>query len=50
MASEDHDFKEINFFNSNNNKFEWITNSSGPVGRLSTKGLELVFEKNEIDF
>ena len=50
MASEDHDFKEINFFNSNNNKFEWITNSSGPVGRLSTKGLELVFEKMKLIF
>ena len=29
MASEDHDFKEINFFNLNKTKFEWNINSKG---------------------
>lgn len=44
MATEDHDFDEISFFNFNGKKFRWNTESSGPVGRLSTKGLEEVFE------
>lgn len=44
MATEDHDFEEINYFNFNGKKFRWNRESSGPVGRLSTKGLEEVFE------
>jgi len=39
MATEDHDFEEINFFNFKNVKIKWDTNSTGPVGRLSTEGL-----------
>ena len=45
MATEDHDFDEINFFNFNRIKFQWNKNASGPVGRLDTKGLEAVFEQ-----
>ncbi len=47
MATEDHDFEEISFFNLNGKKFKW--NSSEPsagkeaVGKLSTEGLEEVF-------
>ena len=37
MASEDHDFDEINFFKTNNHKFEWKVQSKGPVGRLKTE-------------
>lgn len=44
MATEDHDFEEINYFNFNGKKFRWNRESSGPVGRLSTQGLEEVFE------
>ncbi|PWA07414.1 bacillithiol biosynthesis cysteine-adding enzyme BshC [Flavobacterium psychrotolerans] len=44
MATEDHDFEEINYFIFKGKKFRWNTSSSGPVGRLSTKGLEDVFE------
>lgn len=44
MASEDHDFEEINYFNYNNKKIIWNRPSSGPVGRLSTEGLDKVFE------
>lgn len=44
MATEDHDFEEINFFNFNRMKFQWNKEASGPVGRLSTEGLEAVFE------
>ena len=38
-------FEEINFFNLNKTKFEWNINSKGPVGRLKTNDLSIVFEK-----
>jgi len=44
MATEDHDFDEINYFNFKGRKFRWNTESSGPVGRLSTKGLADFYE------
>lgn len=44
MATEDHDFEEINFFNFKNVKIKWEAESNGPVGRLSTAGLEDVLE------
>ena len=40
MATEDHDFEEINYFTFKGKKFCWNRESSGPVGRLSTEGLE----------
>jgi bacillithiol biosynthesis cysteine-adding enzyme BshC len=40
MATEDHDFEEINYFNFKGRKFHWNAASTGPVGRLSTEGLE----------
>jgi bacillithiol biosynthesis cysteine-adding enzyme BshC len=39
MATEDHDFEEINYFNFKGKKFRWNKESTGPVGRLSTDGL-----------
>ena len=45
MATEDHDFDEINFFNFKGKKIQWKKESKGPVGRLSTSGLEEVFEQ-----
>lgn len=45
MATEDHDFEEINFFNFNRIKFQWNKDVSGPVGRFSTQGLEAVFNQ-----
>lgn len=48
MATEDHDFEEINYFNFKGKKFRWNKETSGAVGRLSTEGLEdffKVFEK-----
>lgn len=39
MATEDHDFEEINYFNFKGKKFRWNKESTGPVGRLSTEGL-----------
>jgi bacillithiol biosynthesis cysteine-adding enzyme BshC len=44
MATEDHDFEEINYFNFKGKKFRWNTESTGPVGRLSTEGLKDFFE------
>lgn len=44
MASEDHDFEEINHFNFKNVKIKWNKESFGPVGRLSTDGLKDVSE------
>lgn len=44
MATEDHDFEEINFFNYQGKKIRWNKETSGPVGRLSTEGLDKVYE------
>lgn len=44
MATEDHDFEEINYFHFQNVKIKWERESFGPVGRLSTAGLEDVYE------
>ena len=42
MATEDHDFEEINFFNFKGKKIKWNQDTSGPVGRFSTQGLDNV--------
>jgi bacillithiol synthase len=44
MASEDHDFEEVNFFNFKNKKISWNQSAKGAVGTLSTKELNAVFE------
>jgi bacillithiol biosynthesis cysteine-adding enzyme BshC len=44
MATEDHDFDEINYFNFKEKRIRWNRESSGPVGRLSTDGLDKVME------
>ncbi|WP_165750383.1 bacillithiol biosynthesis cysteine-adding enzyme BshC [Cellulophaga sp. Z1A5H] len=44
MATEDHDFEEINYFNLNGKKIQWNKEASGGVGRLDTHGLELLSE------
>ncbi|WP_456424248.1 bacillithiol biosynthesis cysteine-adding enzyme BshC [Lutibacter sp.] len=45
MATEDHDFDEINYFNLKGKKIAWNTESSGAVGRLKTTGFDVVFEE-----
>ena len=45
MATEDHDFEEIQYFNVNNTKISWKRESSGAVGRLTTDGFETVFKE-----
>ncbi|WP_026775110.1 bacillithiol biosynthesis cysteine-adding enzyme BshC [Polaribacter sp. Hel_I_88] len=44
MATEDHDFDEINYFNFDGKKVIWNRKDGGAVGRFSTEGLEEVFE------
>ncbi len=45
MATEDHDFEEINYFNFGTSKVSWNRESAGAVGHLSTEGLDKVFEE-----
>ncbi len=44
MATEDHDFDEINYFNLHGKKIQWNRSASGAVGTLTTEGLDAVFE------
>ncbi len=44
MATEDHDFEEINYFNFNGKKIQWNKKASGAVGRLDLDGLDPVFD------
>jgi bacillithiol biosynthesis cysteine-adding enzyme BshC len=44
MATEDHDFEEINFFHFRGKKFSWNKESNGAVGRFDTKGLDEVYD------
>lgn len=45
MATEDHDFEEIQFFNFQRNRISWSRDSKGAVGRFSNEGLDKVFEE-----
>ncbi len=44
MATEDHDFDEINHFYFQNRKFVWNRNEKGAVGKLDLEGISTVFE------
>lgn len=44
MATEDHDFEEINHFYFQDKKICWDQESKGPVGRLSTATLDKVYD------
>jgi len=44
MATEDHDFEEINYFQFKGKIIRWNKTSFGPVGRLSTEGLQKVLD------
>lgn len=44
MATEDHDFEEINHFNFRGKKLQWNKDASGAVGPFDTEGLEEVHE------
>ncbi len=44
MATEDHDFAEINHFTLFGKKYEWDEEAKGAVGRLPTQGLKELLE------
>lgn len=44
MATEDHDFEEINHFYFQGRKFTWHKDAKGAVGRLDLEGMDSVFE------
>mgnify|MGYP002629842285 CR=1 FL=1 len=44
MATEDHDFDEINYFNFDGKKVSWNRKDGGAVGRFSMEGLQEVFD------
>jgi bacillithiol biosynthesis cysteine-adding enzyme BshC len=50
MATEDHDFEEINYFNFKGKKIHWNGPEGGPVGRISTSSLAAVVEVLEKEF
>ena len=50
MATEDHDFDEINYFNFKGKKIQWGKEASGPVGRLDVEGLDAVFQVISSEF
>ncbi|GGG53637.1 bacillithiol biosynthesis cysteine-adding enzyme BshC [Bizionia arctica] len=42
MATEDHDFEEINYFNFEGKKIRWNKDASGAVGELDLEGLQQI--------
>jgi bacillithiol biosynthesis cysteine-adding enzyme BshC len=44
MATEDHDFEEINYFNFKGKKVHWEREDGGAVGEFSTKDIEVVLK------
>lgn len=50
MASEDHDFEEINYFNFKGKKVQWNSDQTGAVGHFETKGLDEVFDVISAEF
>ena len=47
MATEDHDFEEINHFHFQSQKITWNSEQTGAVGRFNTVGLDKVAEQIE---
>ncbi|WP_203296609.1 bacillithiol biosynthesis cysteine-adding enzyme BshC [Luteirhabdus pelagi] len=45
MASEDHDFEEIQYFNFEGKRMEWNRESGGAVGRMSLENMDAVFSE-----
>ncbi len=50
MATEDHDFEEINYFNLRGKKVVWEKSYGGPVGEYDTDGLGQVLELLKLEF
>ncbi len=50
MGSEDADLDELGHINISGEKLEWVTNQTGAVGRMNTKGLEKIIERLKGEF
>ncbi len=50
MASEDHDFEEINYFNFRGKKIRWNRQGEGAVGHYNTEGLDVIYKILESEF
>ena len=48
MATEDHDFQEVNHINLFGEKIEWDSKQSGPVGQMKTEGIRKVLEELKV--
>lgn len=49
MASEDHDFEEIQFFNYRENKYSWESDQNGAVGRFNLNGIDSFLTSLDVD-
>jgi bacillithiol synthase len=47
MASEDHDFEEVNHVNAYGKKIEWKSDEKGGVGNFKTKSIEIAIDELE---
>ena len=47
MATEDHDFAEINYINLYGGRLQWQAKEGGPVGRMSTSGMQDLIDELE---
>ena len=45
MASEDHDFQEVNHINLFGKKVEWVSKQTGPVGRMCLNGFKEIIDE-----
>ncbi len=45
MATEDHDFDEICYFNLFGKKYQWESNQTGAVGKFSPNGIQQILEE-----
>ena len=49
MATEDHDFEEVNHFNLFNKRYELTNSKKGAVGRMKLEGIDELFAKLRAD-
>ncbi len=50
MATEDHDFEEINHFHLNDKTYRWDTNQTGAVGEFNLEGIDDFLESIPVEY
>lgn len=50
MASEDHDFQEVNHIHLFGKKYQWESNQNGAVGKMALDGMENILKELKIVF